>query len=50
MDALKLVEELVTNHQIDCDFEKQDAYLFSTSGEYKNKLEKEYQAYDNLKY
>ncbi|MFD2639199.1 FAD-dependent oxidoreductase [Piscibacillus salipiscarius] len=48
MDALKLVEELVTNHQIDCDFEKQDAYLFSTSGEYKNKLEKEYQAYDNL--
>nr|WP_245998169.1 FAD-dependent oxidoreductase [Aquisalibacillus elongatus] len=47
-DALHLIEELVTNYQIDCEFEKQDAYLFSTSGEYKNKLEKEYQAYENL--
>ncbi|GEL78103.1 (2Fe-2S)-binding protein [Tenuibacillus multivorans] len=47
-DALQLIEELVQNHQIDCHFEKQDAYLYSTSGEYKNKLEKEYQAYDHL--
>ncbi len=47
-DALHLVEKIITDEKIDCDFEKQDAFLYSTSGDYKVKLENEYKAYDRL--
>ncbi|MGM8216765.1 FAD-dependent oxidoreductase [Bacillaceae bacterium W0354] len=48
IDALQLIEKTVTENNIDCDFEKQDAVIYSTSGEYKYKLENEYKAYERL--
>ncbi|GAA0450348.1 FAD-dependent oxidoreductase [Alkalibacillus silvisoli] len=47
-DAMNLFEQIIQDEQISCDWETHDAYLFSTSGEYANKIETEYQAYQNL--
>jgi glycine/D-amino acid oxidase-like deaminating enzyme/nitrite reductase/ring-hydroxylating ferredoxin subunit len=47
--ALQFVKNLVTNSNIDCDFLDQDAYIYSTTEEYQQKLEKEKEAYDKLR-
>ncbi|WP_188207279.1 FAD-dependent oxidoreductase [Alkalibacillus aidingensis] len=47
-EAIKLIESIIQDNQIDCAFSKQDAYLYSTTGEYARKIEKEYQAYEGL--
>ena len=35
-------------HQIDCDFSKQDAYIYATTEEYARKIEKEAEAYEKI--
>ncbi|WP_051189099.1 FAD-dependent oxidoreductase [Halalkalibacillus halophilus] len=46
--AAKFIEGLVHTNAIECDYEKNKAVIFSTSGEYETKIEKEKQAYDHL--
>jgi glycine/D-amino acid oxidase-like deaminating enzyme/nitrite reductase/ring-hydroxylating ferredoxin subunit len=48
MKALSFMEETITNENIDCDYSKQDAYIYSTTDEYKKKVEKEFEAYLTL--
>ncbi|RKD25795.1 (2Fe-2S)-binding protein [Ammoniphilus oxalaticus] len=48
LDALQFIEQMVEQHHIDCDFQKQDAYLYATTEEYKLKIEKEAAAYEKL--
>lgn len=47
-EALQFIEETVNELQMDCDFSKQDAYMYATTEEYKQKIEKEAQAYEKL--
>lgn len=48
MSALDSIEEWINKYEIDCDWVKEDAYLFSTSQKGAHKLEKEYEAYQTL--
>ncbi|MGP4059284.1 FAD-dependent oxidoreductase [Halobacillus sp. H74] len=48
MTALQKVEELINKYGIDCDWTKEDAYLFATTNIGAQKLEKEYEAYQAL--
>ena len=48
MDALAFIEKTVKEHQIDCDFQKQDAYVYATTEEYEEKIKKEAEAYEKL--
>ncbi|MEN1968538.1 hypothetical protein WMZ97_10740 [Lentibacillus sp. N15] len=43
-----MIEKIVEQQQIDCDFSKQDAYMYATTDEYARKLTKEVKAYDKL--
>ncbi|TGB02706.1 FAD-dependent oxidoreductase [Halobacillus salinus] len=45
MGALRLMEELIDEHSIECDWVKEDANLFATTKQGAIKLEKEYDAY-----
>jgi len=47
-EALQFVRDVVQKHKIECDFSEQEAYLYSTTDEYKNKLENEWKAYERL--
>ena len=47
-DALNFVKKTVKEHNIDCDFSEQDAYLYATTNEYVTKLEKEAKAYEAI--
>ncbi len=47
-DALNFIKQTVEDHQIDCDFLMQDAYIYATTDEYAAKLEKEAEAYKEL--
>ncbi|MEH7388297.1 FAD-dependent oxidoreductase [Bacillus sp. JJ1521] len=47
-DAIKFVQKTVEEHQIDCDFSNQDAIIYSTTDEYKQKLENEAEAYKKI--
>ncbi|RFB18032.1 FAD-dependent oxidoreductase [Bacillus sp. HNG] len=47
-EAIQFIEKTVNEHQIDCDFSKQDAIIYSTTDEYAQKLEKEAQAYEKI--
>jgi len=47
-EALQFIKNTIDEHQIDCDFLTQDAYLFSTTQQYAEKIEKEYEAYQKL--
>ena len=48
MEALNFIKKTVDQHQINCDFNTQDAYLYATTNEYASKIEKEAKAYENL--
>src|SRR5699024_1081400 len=48
MEAKKLIEHHIKEHQIECDFESEDAILFTNSNEYTTQLEKEKKAYEQL--
>lgn len=47
-NAIKLVENTASENGIDCDFSKQDAYVYATTDEYDRKLETEMAAYQRL--
>ncbi|MFE8701404.1 FAD-dependent oxidoreductase [Cytobacillus sp. FJAT-54145] len=47
-DALNFIRNTVKEHGIDCDFEEQDAYVYSISEKDANKVEKEARAYQKL--
>lgn len=47
-EALNFIKETVDEHQINCDYSEQDAYLYATTEKYARKLEKEAKAYERL--
>ncbi|MBD8071555.1 FAD-dependent oxidoreductase [Bacillus sp. PS06] len=48
IEALQFIKKTVEEHQIDCDFKEQDAYLYSTTDEYAEKIKTEAKAYKTL--
>lgn len=48
VEAKELIHSIIKEHQIDCDFKEEDAYIFTNSEEYQQKLETEMQAYEQL--
>lgn len=48
MDALHFIEKTVQEHQIECEFQQQDAYVYSTTEEYAAKIESEAEAYKTI--
>ncbi|ARK32831.1 FAD-dependent oxidoreductase [Halalkalibacter krulwichiae] len=47
-EALTFIEQLVQEENIDCDFSKEDAYLYTTTNRGQSKLQDEYAAYQKL--
>ncbi|MFK2825200.1 FAD-dependent oxidoreductase [Bacillus sp. B190/17] len=47
-DALNFIKQMVDEHQIDCDFSEQDAYIYATTDQYADKLRKEADAYEKI--
>ncbi|OIK15871.1 (2Fe-2S)-binding protein [Bacillus sp. MUM 116] len=47
-NAIQFVEKMVNEKGIDCDFSKQDAYIYATTEQYKQQLETEMSAYERL--
>lgn len=47
-DSMKFIENIIKEKSIDCDFSKEDAYIYATTDEYKNKIFKEADAYQQL--
>lgn len=48
-EAIQIMKEIIEENRIDCDFETEDAYLFTNSDSFLSKLEAEKSAYDQLK-
>ncbi|OAH57602.1 (2Fe-2S)-binding protein [Domibacillus aminovorans] len=48
MEALSFIKKTVDQHQINCDFSIQDAYIYATTEQYASKLEIEKKAYERL--
>ncbi|WP_102346318.1 FAD-dependent oxidoreductase [Bacillus sp. Marseille-P3661] len=48
IDALNFIKNTVEQHQIDCDFSMQDAYIYANTVQYIKKIEKEAAAYKTL--
>lgn len=48
MSAMQSMEEWIDKYQIDCNWVKEDAYLFATTKKGAHKLENEYEAYQKL--
>ncbi|MEK6461554.1 FAD-dependent oxidoreductase [Heyndrickxia faecalis] len=46
--AASFIEQTIQKHGISCDFSRQDAFLYTNSDAYIEKLEKEMQAYETL--
>ncbi|PZD96010.1 FAD-dependent oxidoreductase [Paenibacillus sambharensis] len=47
-EALSFMRNLVTQHEIDCDWHEEDNVVYATTDEYTRKIEKEMKAYDKL--
>ena len=47
-EALRFIKNTADKLQIDCEFSDQDAYMYATTDEYANKIEKEIKAYEKL--
>ncbi|NKQ20214.1 FAD-dependent oxidoreductase [Brevibacillus laterosporus] len=47
-EALQFIKQTVEEHQINCDFSQQDAYIYATTKECVHKLEQEFTAYQQL--
>ena len=45
---LNFIKKTVDQHQIDCDFSTQDAYIYATTEKYARKIEKEAEAYEKI--
>ncbi|MFL6554987.1 MAG: NAD(P)/FAD-dependent oxidoreductase, partial [Bacillus sp. (in: firmicutes)] len=48
LKAIQFVESSVKENGIDCDFSKEDAYVYATTEEYADKLKIEWEAYKSL--
>ncbi|MGY0691710.1 FAD-dependent oxidoreductase [Virgibacillus sp. FSP13] len=48
IEAKKLIEENIKEHDISCDYKTEDAYIFTNSNSYLSQLEAEKKAYDQL--
>ncbi|WP_449353921.1 FAD-dependent oxidoreductase [Virgibacillus natechei] len=48
-EAKQFIEQTVDQHRIDCDFKKEDAYIYTNAKSYLTNLENEKKAYDQLK-
>lgn len=48
MEALQFIKETVDQHKVECGFSVQDAYVYTNSDSYIDKLEKELAAYTKL--
>lgn len=48
MGALEFIKETIDQLQINCDFSKQDAYMYATTEEYDQKIQEEAKAYEKL--
>lgn len=48
MDAIKFVESTIQENGIECDFSKEDAFMYAVTDEYAEKLQTEWEAYKNL--
>ena len=48
IEALDFIKNTIEEHKIDCDFSMEDAYLYSTTDEYAEKIKKEAKAYEKL--
>lgn len=46
--ALQFIKKVIEEHKLDCDFEEKDAVLYATTEKSVRKIEKEYQAYQQL--
>ncbi|WP_163969793.1 FAD-dependent oxidoreductase [Oceanobacillus halotolerans] len=47
-EAKEMIEQTINELEIDCDFKKEDAYIYTNSDTYLSKLETEKKAYDQL--
>ncbi|GGH77775.1 glycine/D-amino acid oxidase-like deaminating enzyme/nitrite reductase/ring-hydroxylating ferredoxin subunit [Pullulanibacillus pueri] len=47
-EAINFVKKMVNEHNIDCDWSTQDAYIYATTEHYARKLEREAKAYETL--
>ncbi|MDC3412970.1 FAD-dependent oxidoreductase [Terrihalobacillus insolitus] len=48
IEAMQLIKDIVSDHNIDCDLSKEDAYIYTNSDKYVNKISKEANAYDRI--
>ncbi|GAA0611403.1 FAD-dependent oxidoreductase [Virgibacillus siamensis] len=48
MEAKQLIENLIDQHEIKCNYQQEDAFVYATSEQYQEKLETEKKAYDDL--
>jgi glycine/D-amino acid oxidase-like deaminating enzyme/nitrite reductase/ring-hydroxylating ferredoxin subunit len=47
-DALQFIKQTVQDNQIRCDFSEQDAYIYTNSDNYTDKITNEFKAYEKL--
>jgi glycine/D-amino acid oxidase-like deaminating enzyme/nitrite reductase/ring-hydroxylating ferredoxin subunit len=47
-EALQFIKSTVHEHRIDCDLTEEDAYIYTNSSQYMNKLINEFKAYEKL--
>lgn len=48
LDAKQFIENTIRTHHIDCDYQQEDAYIFTNSDAYLSQLETEKEAYNQL--
>lgn len=47
-EAIQFMKKIIKKHSISCDFTKEDAYIYTNSDKYVDKLSNEYKAYQTL--
>ncbi|WP_100012264.1 FAD-dependent oxidoreductase [Lentibacillus sediminis] len=47
-EAKAFIEQTVNDHQIDCDYQEEDAYIYTNAASYLSSMENEKKAYDQL--
>nr|WP_179107157.1 FAD-dependent oxidoreductase [Sediminibacillus massiliensis] len=47
-ESMEFMKEVIKEHNIDCDYEIQDAFVYTESDHYVNQLKKELQAYEQI--
>ena len=47
-DAMEFIKQTIQEHNIECDWKEEDAYVYTNSEQYIKKIENEYKAYEKL--